>query len=319
MSIPAIIDCDPGQDDAMAILFGGRTLDLKGITTVHGNVPLHLTTANARKIVELADLHHVPIAEGCDRPLVRKARHAEEVHGVTGLDGPDLPDPTVPLVEEHAVEFIYRTAMGVDNLHLIPIGPLTNIAVLLRRYPNIVDRISEISLMGGSLTFGNATAAAEFNIWADPDAARIVFESGVPIKMIGLNVTRQVSATPEYRQRCRQIGNRTSIAVAEMLDFYSEKLERMFDLPGGSMHDPLAVSALVDNETLTFESMHVAVELRGEYTYGMTLCDYRHHNPDNMEDGGGIHRGLAPNAEVAVSVNPDRFWEQFLDVLSTYP
>jgi len=319
MKIPAIIDCDPGQDDAMAIFYGGRTLDLKGITTVHGNVPLQLTTMNARKIVELAGLLHVPIAEGCVRPLIREAKHAHEVHGATGLDGPDLPAPTVPLVEEHAVDFIYRTAMEVDNLHLLPIGPLTNIAVLLRRYPDVADRIAQISLMGGSLTFGNVTAAAEFNIWADPDAARMVFESGIPIKMVGLNVTRQVSATPEYRQKCRQLGNRTGVAVAEMLDFYSEKLERMFGLPGGSMHDPLAVSALVDDQTLTFESMHVVVELKGEYTYGMTLCDYRHHNPDNMEEGGHTHRGLPPNAEVAVSVDADRFWELFLDVLSTYP
>lgn len=319
MKIPAIIDCDPGQDDAMAIFYGARVLDLKGITTVHGNVPLQLTTMNARKIVELAELENIPIAEGFARPLLREPRHAHEVHGRTGLDGPDLPEPTVPILEEHAVDFIYRTAMEVDNFHLLPIGPLTNIAVLLRRYPDVADRIAQISLMGGSLTFGNATAAAEFNIWADPDAARIVFESGIPIKMVGLNVTRQVSATREYRNKCRQLGSRTGIAVAEMLDFYSEKLERMFGLPGGSMHDPLAVSALVDEQTLTFESMHVAVELRGEYTYGMTLCDFRHHKPENLEEGGHLHRGEKPNAEVAVSVDPDRFWDLFLEVLSTYP
>jgi inosine-uridine nucleoside N-ribohydrolase len=319
MSIPAIIDCDPGHDDVMAILLGGRTLDLKGITTVHGNAPLSLTTKNARKVVELAGLTGVPVAMGCERPLIREASFAPEVHGETGLDGPDIPEPTIPLMEEHAVEFIYRTAMEVDNLHLIPIGPLTNIAVLLRRYPDIVDRITEISLMGGSLTFGNVTPAAEFNIWADPEAARIVFECGIPIKMVGLNVTRQVSATAEYREKCRQIGSATSTAVAEMLDFYSKQLVKLFGLPGGSMHDPLAVSALVDDETLAFESMHVAVELKGEYTRGMTLCDYRHHNPSDLEDGVGILRGAEPNAEVAVSVNPDRFWEQFLDVLSTYP
>lgn len=320
MTIPAIIDCDPGHDDVMAILLGARTLDLKGVTTVHGNAPLSLTTKNARKLAELADLTHIPIAAGMDRPLVREPVYAPEVHGQTGLDGPDLPEPTTPLVAKHAVEFIYQTAQEVDDLHLLPIGPLTNIAVALRRYPDLADRVTLISLMGGSLTFGNSTAAAEFNIWADPDAAHVVFSSGIPIKMIGLNVTRQVSATPERRAQVRAIGSRTTKAVVEMLDFYSEQLVTLFGLPGGSMHDPLAVAALVDPEMLQFQSMHVAVELRGEHTYGMTLCDYRHHDPSNILSAGpGKFRGEMPNAEVAVAVDADRFWELFLEVLSTYP
>lgn len=320
MTIPAIIDCDPGHDDVMAILLGARTLDLKGVTTVHGNAPLSLTTKNARKLAELADLTHIPIAAGMDRPLVRQPVYAPEVHGQTGLDGPELPEPTTPLVPEHAVEFIYQTAQEVDDLHLLPIGPLTNIAVALRRYPDLADRISLISLMGGSLTFGNSTPAAEFNIWADPDAAHVVFTSGIPIKMVGLNVTRQVAATPERRAQIRAIGGRTTTAVAEMLDFYSGQLAKLFGLEGGSMHDPLAVGALIDPEMLRFESMHVAVELRGEHTYGMTLCDYRHHKPFGLDSGvEGIRRGEEPNAEVAVAVDIDRFWELFLDVLSSYP
>jgi pyrimidine-specific ribonucleoside hydrolase len=320
MSIPVIIDCDPGHDDVMAILLAGRTLDVKGITTVHGNAPLSLTTKNARMLVELADLTDIPIAAGMDRPLVREATFAPDVHGQSGLDGPNLPDPTVPILEEHAVEFIYHTAQNVDNLHLIPVGPLTNIAVALRRHPDLVDYVNQISLMGGSLTFGNVTPAAEFNIWADPDAAHVVFTSGIPIKVCGLNVTRQVPATPEIRAQIRHIGSRTCEAVADMLDFYSEQLARLFGLPGGSMHDPLAVAALVDPEMLLFESMHVAVELRGEYTYGMTLCDYRHLKPSDVKEGTeGIFRGEEPNAEVAVAVDVERFWELFLDVLSTYP
>ena len=219
MTIPAIIDCDPGHDDVMAILYGARTLDLKGITTVHGNAPLSMTTRNARRLVELAGLTHIPIAAGMDRPLVREPVYAPEVHGQTGLDGPDLPEPTIPILQEHAVEFIYRTAMEVDDLVLLPIGPLTNVAVALRRYPELASRITMISLMGGSLTFGNSTPAAEFNIWADPDAAHVVFSSGIPIKMVGLNVTRQVSATPERRAQVRAIGSRTTTAVAQMLDF----------------------------------------------------------------------------------------------------
>lgn len=320
MTLPAIIDCDPGHDDAMAILLGARTLDVKGITTVHGNVPLSLTTLNARKVVELAELTDIPIAAGMDRPLVRQAVHAPEVHGETGLDGPDLPDPEVATVDEHAVEFINRVAHDVDDLHLLPVGPLTNVAAALRRYPQLSEHIAQISLMGGSLTFGNSTPAAEFNIWADPDAAHVVFTSGIPIKMVGLNVTRQVGATAHWREQVRRVGNRTADVVAQLLDFYSERLQKLFGLPGGSMHDPLAVAALVAPDVLRFEPMHVAVELRGEHTYGMTLCDYRHHDPANVEDsGGGILRGEAPNAEVAVGVDEERFWELFLDTLATYP
>ncbi|HZD11041.1 MAG TPA: nucleoside hydrolase [Candidatus Binatia bacterium] len=320
MTIPAIIDCDPGHDDAMAILLGARVLDLKAITTVHGNVPLSLTTLNARKVVELAGLTNIPIAAGMDRPLVRQVVHAPEVHGQTGLDGPELPEPTVEIRQEHAVDYLYCTAKAVDNFHLIPIGPLTNVAVALRRYPDFAGSVKQISLMGGSLTFGNSTAAAEFNIWADPDAAHVVFESGIPIKMVGLNVTRQVAATPAHRDKIRSIGNRTARVVADLLDYYSGRLAELFGLPGGSMHDPLAVAALVDPDVLRFEPMHVVVELRGEHTYGMTLCDYRHHRLDGMEGGSDRpSRGQEPNAEVAIAVDQDRFWELFYDALSTYP
>lgn len=320
MTLPAIIDCDPGHDDAMAILLGARVLNLQGITTVHGNVSLAQTTRNARKIVELADLTGIPIAAGMDRPLVRKAVHAPEVHGETGLDGPSLPDPSVPLAEAHAVDFINETSKSVSGLYLVPIGPLTNVAVALHRDPGLAGRLAGISLMGGSVTFGNSTATAEFNIWCDPEAAHIVFTSGVPIKMVGLNVTRQVNATPEYRAKIRALGNRTGTVVADLLDFYSERLRSLFGLEGGSMHDPLAVAALVDPDILTFEPMHVAVELRGEHTYGMTVCDYRHLRADNLAAGAeGVSRGEPPNAEVAVGVRPERFWELFLDVLRTYP
>ncbi len=320
MKLPVIIDCDPGHDDAMAILLAGHVLDVRGITTVHGNAPLSATTLNARKIVELADLTHIPIAVGLDRPLVRAPIHAPEVHGVTGLDGPTLPDPTVPVLEEHAVDFILRLSAEVDGLVLVPIGPLTNIAVALRRDPALVERVAAICLMGGSLTFGNSTPAAEFNIWADPDAAHVVFTSGIPIKMVGLNVTRRVPATPAWRERIRQIGNRTATVVADLLDFYSGQLQKLYGLPGGSMHDPLAVATLVDDDVLGFAPMHVAVELRGEHTYGMTLCDFRHFDPaDVTAPPQAVSRGAPANAEVAVSVDEARFRAMFLEALATYP
>lgn len=317
MKIPTLIDCDPGHDDVMAILLGARTMDIKGITTVFGNASLPLTTKNARFTVELADLRHIPIAAGHDRPLLRANNSADDgsrVHGKTGLDGPIIPEPTVPVLEEHAVDFIYRTAKETPNFHLVPVGPLTNIAVAIRRYPDLADHVTAISLMGGSTTFGNVTAAAEFNIWADAEAAHVVFTSGIPIKMLGLNVTRQVNATPKYRKQIREMGSRTAVAVADMLDFYSERLSRLFGLPGGSMHDPLAVIALTDPDILTFEPMHVAIELAGTHTYGMTVCDYRHRRADTGEP-----QGAPPNAEVAVAVNAERFWERFLDVLQSYP
>ena len=315
--IPAIIDCDPGHDDVMAILLGAGTMEIKGITTVFGNAALPLTTKNARYTVELADLRHIPIAAGYDRPLLREDESAEDgagAHGKTGLDGPIIHEPTVPILEEHAVDFICRTAKETPNFHLIPVGPLTNIAAAIRRYPDIVDHVTAISLMGGSTTFGNATAVAEFNIWADAEAAHIVFTSGIPIKMVGLNVTRQVNATPAYRKQIREMGSETAVAVADMLDFYSERLAIMYGLPGGSMHDPLAVAAVIDPEILTFEKVHVAIELVGSHTYGMTVCDYRGRRTDT-----GELRGEQPNAEVAVAVDADRFWPLFLDALRTYP
>lgn len=316
MKIPAIIDCDPGHDDVMAILLGAGTLDIKGITTVFGNAPLPLTTKNARYLVEVADLRHISIAAGYDRPLLKENNAADDgagAHGKTGLDGPVLHEPTVPILDEHAVDFIYRTAKETPNFHLIPVGPLTNIGALIRRYPDVVDHITAISLMGGSTTVGNVTPVAEFNIWADAEAAQIVFTSGIPLKMVGLNVTRQVAALPKYRQAIRDMGSRTAVAVADMLDFYSERLKILYGLPGGSMHDPLAVAALIDPDILIFEPMHVAIETVGSHTYGMTVCDYRGRRTDSGEP-----RGELPNAEVAVGVDADRFWPLFLDILRTY-
>jgi pyrimidine-specific ribonucleoside hydrolase len=313
----AIIDCDPGHDDVMAILLGARVLDLRGITTVHGNASLEQTTRNARQTVEFAGLTEIPVAAGMPRPLVRKPHYAPEVHGQTGLDGPALDPPTVPLDPRNAVDFIIDLSHSVEDLHLVPTGPLTNIAAALVRDPTLPSRVKQISLMGGSLTFGNSTPAAEFNIWADAEAARTVFTSGIPIKMVGLNVTRQVPATAERRAQIRSIETRSTAIVADMLDFYSGTLADLFGLSGGSMHDPLAVAALIDPDILTFEPMHVAVELAGEYTYGMTLCDARHLRPD--QGGSAIYRGEPPNAEVAVAVDADRFWELFMDILATYP
>jgi inosine-uridine nucleoside N-ribohydrolase len=318
MQPPIIIDCDPGHDDVMAILLGGRALDLRGITTVHGNASLEQTTRNARQTIEFADLTHIPVAAALARPLVRQPRYAPEVHGKTGLDGPTLSPPTVPLHPQHAIDFLLEQSHAISDLHLVPIGPLTNIATALSRDPTLPTRIKQISLMGGSLTFGNATPAAEFNILCDPEAAHVVFTSGIPIKKIALNVTHQVLPTPDYRARIRTIGRTTTTHVADMLDFDSGGETAKTGLSGGAMHDPLAIAALVDPDILTFEPMHVAIELTGTHTAGMTLCDGRHLGPD-FRTLKRRTRGEAPTAEVAVAVNADRFWELFLDILATYP
>lgn len=318
MKLNAIIDCDPGHDDVMAILLGARTLNLCGITTVHGNASLENTTRNALQVVEFADLADVPVARGHARPLVREPRYAPAVHGESGLDGPTLAPPTVPLHPQNAVDFILERSHSAPDLHLLPVGPLTNIAAALNLDPTLRQRVKQISLMGGSLIWGNATPAAEFNILCDPEAAHVVFTSGIPIKMIGLNATHQVLARPEYRQRVRAIGSTTSTHVADMLDFYSRGESNGTGLAGGAMHDPLAVAALIDPAILSFEPMHVAVEYAGAYTAGMTLCDGRHLGADfrPIKPRG---RGAAPNAEVAIVADEKRFWELFLDILATYP
>ncbi|MBI4279788.1 MAG: nucleoside hydrolase [Armatimonadetes bacterium] len=316
---PVILDCDPGHDDALAILLAAPHLRLLGITTVAGNQSIEKVTANALKVVELAGLARIPVAQGMARPLVRQPVHAGEIHGDSGLDGPDLPAPSTPLHPRHAVDFIIDTVMSTDGVTLIPTAPLTNVAAALRREPRLAKRIPEISLMGGSMTCGNSTPAAEFNIYCDPEAAHVVFTSGIPIKMCGLNLTRQANATEVEVERIRRLGNRTGRAVAEMLDFYRGRLRQMFGLAGGPLHDPCAVAALIDPSLIEFRPMHVAVELTGTHTCGMTVCDSRHLARGQVEGGGGVRRGETPNAEVGVRLDVEQFFNLLIETLGRYP
>jgi len=315
-----ILDCDPGHDDALAILLAAKHLDVVGITTVGGNQSLEKVTSNALKIVEFAGLTNIPVVEGMGHPLIQPPRYAPQIHGETGMDGPDLPTPTTPLHAQHAVDFIIDTVMSTNEVTLVPTGPLTNVATALRREPRIAKRIPEISLMGGSLTYGNATPAAEFNIYVDPEAAHIVFTSGIPIKMCGLNLTRQAAATDVEIKRIRDLGNNTGRIVAEMLEFYQGTLKRVFGITGGSLHDP-CVAALIDDSLIQFQKMHVGIELKGERTYGMTVCDYRHvrGSGENIVEGGGVHRGETPNAKVGLNIDVDRFFDLLIDTLALYP
>lgn len=312
-----LIDADPGHDDALAILLAARTTTLHAVTTVHGNAPLARTTENARAVLELGGLRHVPVAAGAARPLVREPQHAPEVHGLTGLDGPHMPQPTVPVLDESAVDVIIDRSRSIPDLHVVAIGPLTNLALAFRRDPELASRLARVTLMGGSLNWGNITPAAEFNIFCDPEAAAIVFESGVPITMVGLNVTMQVIATPERRAQIRRIGGPVATAAADMLDHYGVGEAQYSGLPGGAMHDPLAVAALLAPRIVETVPLHVVVETSGTHTDGMTLCDGRDLTPD-LRLRGGRGDATSPNADVVVRVDVDRFWDLFLEALATY-
>jgi inosine-uridine nucleoside N-ribohydrolase len=317
-----LLDGDPGHDDMVAFLLAAKHLDVVGITSVHGNTPLVNTTRNALRVVEMGGLTHIPVARGLARPLVNAPVYAPEIHGVSGLDGMDLPEPTTPLHELDAVDFIIEMShQHANDLWLVPTGPLTNVAAAFIKDTTLAERISGISLMGGSLTYGNSTPAAEFNIWADPEAADVVFRSGVPIKMFGLNVTRMANAGKPELERIRSIGNPVAVTVGTLLEFYRSSLEKVFGLTGASLHDPLAVAVFIKPELFTMKAMHVAIELHGTLTRGMTVCDYRYVGRDEQRRAEGldaIERGETPNAEVAVDMDVPGFFDLLYETLALY-
>ncbi len=275
-----IIDTDPGQDDAVAILLALGSpdeIEVLGITCVAGNVPLDLTTRNARMVCELAGRRDIKVYAGCDRPLDRDLVTAEHVHGKTGLDGPDLPEPTMRMEDMHAVDFIIETLRQEPSgsVTLVPIGPLTNIATAFRAAPEIVGKVREIVLMGGAhFEVGNITPAAEFNIHVDPQAADIVFSSGVPIVVMPLDVTHKALVTRARNDAFRIIGNRVGTAVAEMTDFFERYDREKFGSEGAPLHDPCTVAYLIRPELFSGRHINVEIETRSELTMGMTVADW---------------------------------------------
>ena len=274
-----IIDTDPGQDDAVAILLAlaSPELEVLGITAVAGNVPLALTERNARKICELAGRPEVKVFAGASRPMVRSLVTAEDVHGKTGLDGPELPEPGMPLQEQHAVDFIVETLMREQggSVTLCPLGPLTNIALALEREPDIVPRIREIVLMGGGFfEGGNVTPAAEFNIHVDPHAADVVLKSGIPIVMIPLDCTHTARTTARRVAAFRDLGTRPGVATAEMLEFFERFDENKYGTDGGPLHDPCVIAYLLKPELFSGRHINVSVEIASELTMGMTVADW---------------------------------------------
>ena len=275
-----IIDCDPGQDDAVALLlaFASRDeLDLAGITCVAGNVALRMTVRNALRVRELAGRHDVPVFAGCPRPMMRKLETAEEVHGKTGLDGVELPEPSLGVDPRHAVEFIIETCRSAPEggLTLCPIGPLTNIALALIMAPDIRSHIREIVLMGGAAFGpGNITPAAEFNIYVDPHAARVVFESGIQLTMLGLDVTHKAIATPARRAAIEAVGTPAAIAVGQMLAYYDRCDVDRYGAPGAPLHDPCVIAYIMRPELFDGRNCHVAVETTEGVALGRTVVDW---------------------------------------------
>lgn len=302
MPTNVLIDCDPGHDDAIALLlaFARPELEVAAVTVVAGNQTLPKTTTNALRVLTLAGRTDVPVAAGMREPMTRSEDRiaTPEVHGESGLDGPELPEPESQAVNAHAVDVI-RDAAREGPVTIVPVGPLSNVGMALRQYPDITEGIEEIVLMGDAVGVGNWSPAAEFNILADPEAAEIVFESGVPVTMVGLDVTREAQVEPAHIERFRSHGSEVGEVVAGWLDFFIQYHQRQYEWDGVPIHDALAVGHLLEEDLLTTEHLRVDVETRSEMSAGRTVAD--------------VHEvtGREPNAHVAREV--DR--EAFVDVL----
>ena len=275
-----IIDTDPGQDDAAAIMLAFASpeeIDILGLCAVAGNVPLKLTSRNIRIISELCGRTDIPVYEGAEKPLVRKPITAEHVHGSTGLDGPVLDEPTMEAQKQHAVDFIIETLMRepAGTVTLCTLGALTNVALALLKAPEIADRVKELVMMGGGFfEGGNITPAAEFNIYVDPQAADIVFRSGMPVVMMPLDVTHKLLTTKARVSRIRDIGTRPAIAMAEMLEFFERFDIEKYGSDGGPLHDPTVIAYLVKPELFQGRECNVEIEVHSELTMGMTVVDW---------------------------------------------
>ncbi len=305
-----VLDCDPGHDDAMAILLAAAspTLELQAITTVAGNQTLDKVTLNARRVCSVARIDSVPIAAGCDRPLRRDRIVAGDIHGESGLDGVDWDEPTVLLDPRNGVDLIVELALNDDPrpLTVVAVGPLTNVASALRRDPRIAERVDRVAIMGGAIGLGNWTPSAEFNIYVDPEAADIVFASGVPITLVPLEVTHQALATEPILARIASLDSAVARMSDALLRYFSETYERVFGFSAPAVHDPCAVAAIIDPTIFDARPMNVAIDVASELSLGRTVCDVYGTT------------GRAPNADVGTGLQVDRFWDLMLEALATY-
>lgn len=304
--LPIVLDCDPGHDDAIAIVVAARHTEVLGITTVAGNAPLSATTRNAIIMRDLLAMG-APVHSGAERPLIRPPRHAEYVHGKSGMDGADLPEPSGPPASTDAVGFIIETCRAQEGVWLVPTGPLTNIALALRAAPDLAHRIAGISLMGGG-TFGNTTAAAEFNLWCDPEAADVVFSYGGPLVMAGLDLTHQFQALPHRIEMVRALPGRLAAVLAGLLDFFSGTYRsRHHGIGGAAVHDPCAVMALTHPGLFTRRPAHVEIETAGRRTAGMTVIDQR-----------DLKEVPDPNCDWLTHLDADAAWDVVVEAITHF-
>lgn len=312
-----ILDCDPGHDDAIAILLaaGNPSIDLLGITTVSGNHNVENTTRNALSVCTAYGIR-VPVAKGSPGPLVSDQVLAIEIHGETGLDGPVLPPASFDLDPRHAVDFIIDTVMAHEpkSVTLVPVGPYTNIALAARKEPRIVERVKKVVAMGGAYTRGNITPAAEFNVYADAEAADVVFRAGWDVTMVGLDLTHQALATPELQDRVRAVGGPIAQFVLDIWEFIDTTHGGLLQIPYPAVHDACCVAALIDSSVFTTEKADIRVEVAGRWTKGMTVC--------NFEKMGGMrHFGGTANEQtefrhtVAMTLDHPRFCDLIVEAL----
>jgi inosine-uridine nucleoside N-ribohydrolase len=305
--IPVLLDCDPGHDDAIALLLAlaSPEVQLLGVTTVAGNQTLEKTTANAIRVLELVDRTDVPVAAGAERPLLRDPFAAAYVHGESGMEGPDLPPARGRPIDAHAVDFLAdRIEAAGRPVTLVPVGPLTNVALLLARYPQVTDRIERVVLMGGAIAEGNVTPAAEFNIWADPEAAERVFRSGLDVTMIGLDVTHRALFTGEHAERLRGAG-RTGRFVAELYDYFHQYHARTYGFEGSPIHDAVALAHAFRPGIVETAHRNVVVDCASELCRGRTVVDLWRRTDRE------------PNAHVGVGIDADGFLELLVERIAT--
>ncbi|MBD2795912.1 nucleoside hydrolase [Xenorhabdus sp. 18] len=302
-----ILDCDPGHDDAIALLLahGDPNIELLAVTTVVGNQTLDKVTHNALCVAHIANIHNVPFAAGCHRPLVREIKTAPDIHGETGLDGPILPEPNIRLDARHAVDLIIDVIMEnpPQSVILVPTAGLTNIAMAARKAPQIVERVKEVVLMGGGYHKGNRSAVAEFNIVIDPEAAHIVFNEKWPLTMVGLDLTHQAQATPDIIDAIAQIKTRSAQFVLDALKFYGDRYREHQGFGYPPVHDPCAVAYVIDPDVMTTQKVPVNIELTGTLTTGMTVADFRFPPPEDC------------HTQVAVKLDHAKFWQLVINAL----
>lgn len=307
MPTKIILDCDPGHDDAIAMLlaWGNPEIDLVGVTTVMGNQTIEKVTRNALSVARVAGMTGVPFARGAHRPLVRRPQVAEGIHGESGLDGPVLPEPVIELDPRHAVDFIIDTVMASEpgEITLVPTGALTNIAMAARKEPRIVERVNQVVLMGGGVNVGNWSATSEFNIVIDPEAAHIVFNESWPLTMVGLDLTHEAVATPSVAEAIADVGTGPARFVGELLEFFGHAYRDQQGFEHPPVHDPCAVAFVIDPTVMQVTRVPLDVELTGSLTLGMTVADFRAPAPPTC------------TTQVARNLDHAKFWALVVDAL----